>query len=238
MSTRTDKYNYAYVNSIASDIKRSKGDVSGSLQRLVDAGYARKIAFPEVLKSRGRRPREVFIPERKLNAHFDFGSSPSGATSATHMLLLLSAADFLGKSCGAFVGAWHDPSYRKANTQQETDKRYPDGYALFRKDEFAWDVTRPFSLEGETPTSLSNNRSTRQVSLNARKNFLLGFRGNIFACFSFDTDRIRAVVGELPAELARRTFCLEIDCDTDVVRWAVELPLRRKAIDVETLGCL
>jgi len=152
------------------------------------------------------------------------------------MLLLLSAADFLAKNCGAYVGAWHDQSYRKVNVHQEIEKRCADGYVLFRKDEFAWDVTRPFSLEGETPTSLSNNRSTRQVSINARKNFIQGFRGNIFVCFSFDTHRIRAIVGELPAELARRTYCLAVDCDTDVVRWAVELPLRRKAIDVEALG--
>jgi hypothetical protein len=232
--TRTDSYKFAYVNSIAR-LGRAKGDVSGSLERLTDAGYVRKVAFPALIRTRGRRPREVFVSASKLKEHFDFGSSESRGTSATHMLLLLSSVNFLAE-CGAYVDVCRERVLREEAAHGETEKRAPDAWSVFRRDEFSWETTRPFSIEGETPTSLYNNKWTRQVSINARKNFLQGFRANIFACFGFDVDKVRSIIGELPAELAQRTYCLAVDCDTDSVSWAIQLPLKRKMVDTEALG--
>jgi len=236
MSTRTDEYRYAYVNSVASRLARAKGEVSASLQRLADAGYIRRMAFPEALRTRGRRPKEVFLPQPRLNSHFDLASSTSAGTSTTHMFLVSCAVDFLARQCGAYVDACHHTAPKHAQIAEEVMKRSPDAFAIFRRDEFSWDVTRPFSIEGETMTSLDNNKWTKQVSINARKNFLLGFRANIFVCFDFDIDKMRRIVDELPEELARRTFCLVVDCDTDSVSWAIPIPLRRKTVDTEALG--
>jgi hypothetical protein len=161
-----------------------------------------KITAAELLKmqrlNNGKTPTDD-DPTPELKSHFDF--SACGATSATHMLLLLSAADFLAMNCGAYVDACYQRVHRE-EVHKETDKRAADAYAVFRREEFSWEVMRAFSIEAETPTSLYNNKWTKQVSINARENFVQGFRGNIFVCFNFDIEKVRSIIGELPKELA------------------------------------
>jgi hypothetical protein len=236
MTDPIDKYKFAYLNSIAASLNCSKGDAAASLARLVNTGHIRAVTFTNEVKTRGRRPKQVFLPEQKLNRHFDFSSPGLRGGHSIHLLLLLSAAGFLATECGAYVDACQQTA--KTDTQGvDAGKRSPDAFALLRNDELHWAVTRPFSIEAETSTSLDNNKWTRQVSVNALKNFLLGYKGNIFVCYSFDAHLIREITSELAPELMRRTFCLKVDADTNVVEWEIPIPItRRKTLDLDALG--
>lgn len=147
-----------------------------------------------------------------------------------HLLLLLTAANFLARDCGAYSDACKQTRTDADARGMETRNRSPDAFALFRNDEYQWSVTRSFAIEAETSTSIDNDKWTRQVSLDACKNFLLGFQGNIFVCFGFEAHLIREIISELPPELMRRTFCLKVDPETNVVEWEIPIPIDKRGI--------
>lgn len=234
---RRDRYSYAYVNSLAEKLKRPKSYVTSGVGRLIEKGFIREVTFPDVLMGRrGRVPRHIFQPLPKLTRHFDFNplSSPAPVGLETHMLLLMYATDYLAISFGAYVDACRQDVTGSGFEKQV--KRMPDAFALFRRDELSWDTARALSIEAETPTSVANNKWTRQPSINLVKNFAQGFWGTILAAYDFNIGDMNKILDELPEQVKERIFLLKVGRENNEVSWEIPLPTRRKKIDYNALA--